>query len=114
MRQLLALIALATGCVGVACAASFSGLLLDAGCYDQQKNAQACIANDNTIAFMLSVNGKVYQLDDTGNTKAAEAMKNRANRSTDPNNVTTAAAVTAKVEGTLEGQTINVQSIDIQ
>jgi len=114
MRKFFTLLALATGAVSMACAASFSGLLLDAGCSDQQKNAQACIANDNTIAFLLSVNGKVYQLDDTGNTKAAEAMKNRADRSTDPNNATTAAAVTAKVEGTLEGQTINVRTIDIQ
>ncbi len=113
MRQFLTLLAIACGCVGLASAASFSGTLLDASCYSQQKSAAACTATSSTTAFMISVQGKVYQLDDTGNTKAAEAMKNRADRSTDPNNATNA-QVMAKITGTREGNTINVESIDVQ
>ncbi|HTX39364.1 MAG TPA: hypothetical protein VME43_30310 [Bryobacteraceae bacterium] len=113
MRQFLTLLAIATGCAGLTSAASFSGTLVDASCYNQQKSAQTCIATSSTSAFMIAVSGKVYQLDDNGNTKAAAAMKERADRSTDPNNATNA-AVTAKVTGKLEGNTIAVQTIDVQ
>lgn len=113
MRQLLTLLALATGCIGLASAASFNGTLLDASCYDQQKKVEACSATGTTTEFMIQVSNKIYLLDTTGNTKAAEAMKNRADRSTDPNN-TAKAQVTAKVSGKLEGNTINVDTIDVQ
>ena len=113
MRQFLTLLAIATGCVGLASAESFSGTLVDATCYNQQKTAQTCTATNSTTAFMIDVSGKVYQLDDSGNAKAAAAMKNRADRSTDANNATNA-AITAKVTGKLEGTTIAVQSIEVQ
>jgi len=113
MRQLLTLFALATGCVGLASAASYSGTLVDATCYQQQKNAQSCTATTSTTAFMIDVSGKLYLLDDNGNTKAAAALKNRADRSTDPTNATNT-AVTAKVTGKLDGNTIAVQTIDVQ
>jgi hypothetical protein len=113
MRQLLTLLAIASGCVGLASAASFSGILVDASCYAQQKTAQSCIASSSTTAFMIDVSGKLYQLDDNGNAKAAAALKNRADRSTDPNN-TTGAAVTARITGKLEGNMITVESIDVQ
>jgi len=113
MRQFLTLLAIATGCVGLASAESFSGTLVDASCYSQQKSAQSCTATGATTAFMINVKGKVYQLDENGNTKAAEAMKSRADRSTDPNNATNS-AVTAKVTGKLEGDTIAVEAIDVQ
>jgi hypothetical protein len=113
MRQFLTLLALATGTIGLASAASFSGMLVDAACYSQQKTTQACMATPSTTAFMIDVSGKVYLLDDTGNTKAAEALKNRADRSTDPTNATKA-AITAKVTGKLEGTTITVETIDVQ
>ncbi|MGO9255423.1 MAG: hypothetical protein ACLQU1_03855 [Bryobacteraceae bacterium] len=83
---------------------------------------EACAATGSTIAFAISVSDKVYTLNDAGNTKAAEAMKNRADRSADPNGNSsakdpsnaTAASVTAKVTGKLEGNTINVETIDVQ
>jgi hypothetical protein len=112
MRQFLTLLAIATGCVGLASAESFSGTLVDATCYSQQKSAQTCLATNSTSAFMIDVSGKLYQLDDNGNAKAAEAMKNRADRSTDNNAAN--AAVTARVTGKLEGSTITVESIEVQ
>jgi hypothetical protein len=113
MRQLLTLFAIATGCVGLASAASFNGTLMDASCYDQQKKLEACGATGSTTAFAINVSNKVYQLNDTGNMKAAEAMKSRADRATDPTSAITG-QVTAKVTGKLEGTTINVETIDVQ
>jgi hypothetical protein len=113
MRQFLTLLAIATGCVGLASAESFSGTLVDGSCFQQQRSAAACIANTTTTVFMINVHGKMYQLDDNGNSKAAAALKNRADRSTDPNN-TTNTAVTAKVTGKLDGNTITVDTIDVQ
>lgn len=113
MRRLLTMLALATGTIGLAAAASFSGTLVDASCYAQQKATASCVATSSTTAFAIDVSGKVYNLDEQGNTKAAAAMKNRADRSTDPSNAAKA-AVTAKVSGKLEGDTITVESIDVQ
>lgn len=120
MRQLLTLLALATGCVGLACAESFSGTLLDASCYAQnqqnqqnQQTMQTCAPTSSTSSFAIQVAGKVYQLDSNGNTKAAEAMKSRADRSANPNSTTTSSVV-ASVTGTREGDTINVQTINVQ
>jgi hypothetical protein len=123
MRQLLTLLALATGCIGLASAASFSGTLLDATCYNQQKKADACTASGATTSFMIQVSDKIYQLDEAGNAKAAAAMKNRADRSvpnpTEPNSTpdpksAPTTQVTAKVTGKLEGETITVETIDVQ
>jgi hypothetical protein len=113
MRQLLTLLALATGCVSLASAASFSGALLDASCYDQQKSAQSCAATSSTSTFMIDVAGTVYELDSAGNSKAADAMKSRADRSTDPNGANST-PVTAKVTGRLQRNTIAVETIDVQ
>jgi len=120
MRQLLTLLALATGCVGLACAESFSGTLLDATCYaqqqsqpNQQTNMQSCAPTSSTSSFAISVSGKVYTLDSDGNTKAAEAMKSRADRSANPNSPTTA-AIAATVTGKKEGDTIKVETINVQ
>lgn len=119
MRQLLTLLAIATGCVGLACAESFSGTLLDASCYaqqnqqNQQTTMQSCAPTSSTSAFVLSVSGKVYNLDTDGNSKAAEAMKSRADRSANPN-TTVSSSVTATVTGKKEGDTIKVETIDVQ
>ena len=66
-----------------ALAANFSGKLVDASCYDQQKKASSCDATSNTTAFALEVSGTIYKLDTAGNSKASDAIKNRADR-TDP------------------------------
>jgi hypothetical protein len=58
-------------------------------------------------------NGKTYKLDSAGNTKAAAAIKSRADRSADPTKAMSA-SYTAKVTGTDNDGTISVESIDIQ
>jgi hypothetical protein len=95
-----------------ALAANYSGKLLDASCYDQQKKADTCSATSTTTAFALDVSGTVYKLDTAGNAKASDAIKNRADR-TDPNKPQTA-EIMAKVDGTEKGGTISVDSIAVQ
>ena len=56
-------------------------------------------------------NGKAVKLDAAGNTKAADALKNSADRSANPDKKR---PVTAKVTGSLSGNTIQVESIDVQ
>ncbi len=112
MRKILVSCAFVTLFAALAFAESFSGTLLDASCYSQQKSATACAASGSTTAFALSVSGKVYNLDDAGNTKAAAAMKNRADRSTDQSAQKTPTAAT--VTGTQDGDTIKVESIQVQ
>ena len=93
-------------------AASFSGKLLDASCYDQQKKAASCDATSSTTAFAIEASGMVYKLDSAGNSKAADAIKNRADR-TDPGKPQSK-EVMAKVEGTEKGGIIAVENIAVQ
>ena len=58
--------------------------------------------------------GFVLKLDSAGNAKASDALKNRADRSANPNKPATG-AVSAKVTGNKDGDdTIKVESIDVQ
>jgi hypothetical protein len=95
-----------------AVAANYSGKLLDASCYDQQKKAESCGATNNTTAFALDVSGTVYKLDTAGNAKASDAIKNRADR-TDPTKPQPT-EIMAKVDGTEKGGLISVDSIAVQ
>jgi hypothetical protein len=97
----------------LAFAESWSGTLLDATCMDTQKNVKACSATPATTAFLLQVDGKTYKLDETGNTKAAQGLKSRADR-TEPNAPPTTSQISAKVSGTIEGDIIKVESIEVQ
>ena len=93
-------------------AENYSGKLLDASCYDQQKKADSCSATSNTTAFALDVSGTVYKLDTAGNAKASAAIKNRADR-TDPSKPAST-EIMAKVDGTEKGGLIKVDSISVQ
>jgi len=84
----------------LALAENFSGRLLDESCYDKQKTAAGCDATSKTTSFSLDANGAVYKLDRAGNSKAATAIKSRADRSDPAKPQTTPAEVTAKVTGT--------------
>jgi hypothetical protein len=95
-----------------ALAANYSGKLLDASCYDQQKKADSCGATSNTTAFALEVSGTVYKLDTAGNSKASDAIKNRADRS-DPSKPQPK-DIMAIVDGTEIGGMIAVDSIAVQ
>lgn len=112
MRRLFTIAAAVAFFSLLALAENFSGKLIDATCMDQQKSVTACNPSSTTTSFLIAVEGKAYRLDDAGNTKAMEALKNRADRSA-PGAPTTA-DVSAKVTGTKEGDTIKVDSIVVQ
>ncbi len=112
MRKTASLLLLLAAFSMLALAESWSGKLVDASCYDQQKKVESCGASSATTAFGIDVSGTVYKLDSEGNSKAAAALKNRADRS-DPNQPQSA-AVMAKVDGTEKSGTITVHSIQIQ
>jgi hypothetical protein len=96
----------------LALAENYSGKLLDATCYDQQKKASGCDATSQSVSFALDVSGKVYKLDAAGNSQAASAIRNRADRA-DPNKPQSK-EVMAKVTGNEKGGTITVESIEVQ
>lgn len=113
MRKILSLLAFSSVFAVVAFAGNWSGKLIDSSCYSQNKKVDTCQATSATASFAIDVSGKVYNLDSTGNTKAASAMKNRADRAADPNNPS-AKEVMATVSGTESGGTITVDTIDVQ
>jgi hypothetical protein len=113
MRKLVTLCACITVFSVLALAESWTGRLVDASCYDQQKSATACDPSASTSSFVLVVSGQAYKLDSAGNTKAAEALKSRADRSANPNQPPKG-AVAAKVTGSMADGTITVESIDVQ
>ena len=98
---------------GLAFAETWTGKLVDANCAEQDKTA-ACTPTSSTTAFALSAEGKMLKLDAAGNTKAAEALKSRADRAKDPAAPTKETEVRATVSGTLEGDTVKVESISLQ
>ena len=111
MRRLVTIIGFVAVFAALALAENFSGKLMDASC-DPQK-AEACQPSAATTAFAIEHGGKLYKLDEAGNAKAVEAFKNRADRAADPN-ANGKAAVMAKITGTAEGDTIKVQTLEIQ
>jgi hypothetical protein len=112
MRKLVLWSAFAAILAVPAFAGTWSGTLLDGNCYSQQKSAKSCGASSTTTAFALDVSGKIYNFDEAGNTKAAAALKNRADRSVEPNARETPVAAT--VTGTVEGNTLQVDTIQVQ
>jgi len=105
------------GCVTVFSVLAFgetlTGRLVDADCVAHQKSVTTCDPTGTTAAFALIVSGKEYKLDPAGNAKAADAIKNRADRSTDPNKPAT--EIMAKVTGTKEGDSVlKVEAIEVQ
>lgn len=114
MRRLLTVCAYITVFSALALAESWTGRLVDANCYDQQKAATSCDPTASTTNFALMVSGNAYKFDSAGNSKATDALKSRADRSTDPATPATG-AVSAKVTGTKQDDnTIKVESIEMQ
>ena len=114
MRRSLTLFACVAVFSALALAESWQGRLVDASCYDQQKSAATCDPTSSTTSFALFVANKPFKLDATGNSKAAEAIKSRADRSADPNKPASN-QVMAKVTGTQDGESgLKVESIVIQ
>jgi hypothetical protein len=95
-------------------AETWTGKLIDATCHDrsqqnpgdkQKSDLSSCEATASTTSFAIQTSdGKVYKLDASGNAKAATAMKGNS----DSKNAT------ATVSGTMEGQTVKVDSISVR
>jgi hypothetical protein len=111
MKHLLRLSAVAGMFALFAFAENYSGRLLDATCIEQGKS-KVCDPTSTSTNFALNVDGKIYRLDDAGNAKAVEALKNRADRQKDPGLPVN--TVTAKVAGTKEGEVLRVDAIEVQ
>jgi hypothetical protein len=122
MRRI-AMLSLATALfAAMAMADTWTGRLVDAKCVAQnaspggaQKSGAnaTCDVNSSTTSFAIESQGKHFNLDATGNSKAAEAIKNRADRSKEPAGAASA-AVMATVTGTASGDTIKVDSISVR
>jgi hypothetical protein len=115
MRRSVTLFALLAAFSVLALAESWQGRLIDATCYTQKKSEATCDPTGSTTAFGLMVSNKVLALDEAGNTKTAEALKSRADRSTDPNKPPST-MVMAKITGTKEDENtpLKVETIEIQ
>jgi hypothetical protein len=96
----------------VSFAENISGKLLDAACYDRnaqnpQTKAKAtteCAATQASTSFAIQLSdGRVLKLDSAGNSKAMAAMKTSGGK-----------ASNASVAGTVDGQTVKVDDIDIE
>ncbi len=105
----IALIVCATSTLGLA--ESWTGKLVDANCKNQASSpanpetaaTASCAPTASTKDFAIqTADGKVYKLDRSGNSKAAAAMKS------DP----TKTDIT--VNGSLEGQTLKVDTLDLR
>ena len=114
MRRSVTLFALWTVFSVLAFAESWQGRLIDATCYEQNKSAATCGPTSSTTMFALFVSNKAYKLDEAGNAKVVEALKSRADRSSDP--VTPASAqVMAKITGTKDSSDVlKVETVEIQ
>jgi hypothetical protein len=98
---------------GMCAAETFTGKLIDASCAIQQGSANACTPNSSTTNYGLDVNGKIYRLDSNGNAKASQALKSRADRMADPSVPQMAEGVKATVKGTLQGDIIKTESVEV-
>jgi hypothetical protein len=114
MRRSVTLFALMAVCSVLALAESWQGRLVDASCLEQQKSATTCDPTGSTASFAVVVANKAYKLDQAGNSKAAEALKSRADRASDPSKPAPT-QVMAKITGTKDGEnTLKVDTIEIQ
>jgi hypothetical protein len=118
MRSILKVVALAGLFAAFACAETWNARLLDASCVQAQKSP-TCDPTASTVSFAMNVSGKIYRLDDAGNAKAVEALKGKTERAKDPNQPKEAGspegtAIAAKVTGSLEGDVVKVESIQVQ
>jgi hypothetical protein len=92
---------------GLGLAETWTGKLVDATCAAKGESsaphANQCAPTRSTKSFGIELpDGRVYKLDASGNTKASEAMK------TNPR------TETVTINGQLDGQTVKVDSINLQ
>src|SRR5271165_6118322 len=117
MRKICSLSALLVLASALAFAETWAGQLFDGNCVDQHTDGKygACSPTVNTATFTIQASGKMFKLDAAGNRKAVDAWKeysNSADRAKDPNMPDK--PVTATVTGTLAGDEIKVESIQLR
>ena len=97
-------------------AETYTGNLIDASCLDKPNPTLAtCQPTSQSTTFALVDNSrKIYKLDEKGNGKAAAAIKNRADRSADPNAAGKADVVIVKITGTMNDGIVTVETIEIR
>ena len=114
MRKFVSMFGIVTAFSVLAFADDFQGRLIDSSCFQQQKSATACDPSSASTSFMLSVGDNSYALDAAGNQKVIQALKTRADRSSDPTKPPTS-QVMAKITGTKDaGNNLKVDTIDLQ
>lgn len=102
-------------------AADWTGKLVDTACTEQKQKPDAasetkmssCDATTATTSFAIDVAGRMYKLDANGNSKAATALRARADRSADPAKALST-PYNAKVTGTEKDGVITVDNIEVQ
>jgi len=115
MRKIYAVGAFLFLASAAASAEMWAGQLFDANCAEKHRENQKyeeCTPHERTASFVLQVSGRIMKLDANGDKKAAAAWRdymNSADRSVDPDGK--AHALTAVVQGTLDGDQIKVDAI---
>ena len=113
MRKSFMLLTLLGVCSVLSFADSFQGRIVDATCYDQHQSLTTCDPTSASTSFEIFVANKPYKLDAAGNSKVAEALKSRADRSSDPTKAPST-QVMAKITGTKDGDNLKVDAVEIQ
>jgi hypothetical protein len=86
-------------------AQTWTGTLVDASCKEKDPSG-SCPASASTTAYgIVLANGQFFKFDDAGNSMASQQMQ-KAGTQTGP--------VTVSVSGSLEENTIKVQSVQIR
>lgn len=84
---------------------AWSGTLADANCKQQDLSEQCPVTGETTAFGLVLSNGKFYKFDEAGNAKTLEALRKVGKRTEE---------MRAQVTGALDGETINVKTIQIQ
>ncbi|HLH16956.1 MAG TPA: hypothetical protein VKX45_07035 [Bryobacteraceae bacterium] len=113
MRKAMTVCAMLGAFAALGLAETWTGTLVDATCYEKNKDAAACGAKVESTAFLLTSGDKIYKLDEASNQRALQAMKSRADRANNPD-ATKAEPVNAKITGELKGEHIHAETIEIQ
>ena len=114
MRRIVTLFGILTAFSVMAFAEDWNGRLLDAPCYQKLKSSTACDPTSASTSFILFAANVPYTLDAASNQKASEALKMRADRSTNPQKPA-GGEVMAKVTGTKDAHNnLKIEKIDIQ
>jgi hypothetical protein len=93
---------------GLCFAETYTGKLVDSACMSKNQKTQTtateCTPTVATRSFGIeTADGKVLKLDSSGNSKAAAAIKDNSK-----------ANMEVTVSGTMQGQTVKVDSLDLR